>query len=51
LSEGVVHWGWAMPVDAEPANEFERGLSEALKQGIDQREALVGLLELIFLEG
>ena len=44
MSEGVVQGGWAMPVDAEPADEFERGLSEALKHGIDQREALVGLL-------
>ena len=38
-----------MPVDAQPADQFERCLREALKQCVDQREALPAFLQFSFL--
>ena len=38
-----------MPVDAQPADEFERRLGEALQDAVDQRERLPGFLQLAFL--
>ena len=38
-----------MPVSAQPADEFERRLGEALEQAVDQREGLPGFLQFRFL--
>lgn len=38
--------GWAMPMDAQPADEFERRLREALEHGVDQRQRPSRSLEL-----
>ena len=40
-----------MPVSAEPADEFERGLGEALEGLVNQGERLVGFLQFVFLLG
>ena len=40
-----------MPVSAEPADEFERGLGEALEGFIDQGKGLPGFSQFPFLLG
>ena len=38
-----------MPVSAEPADEFERGLGEALEDFVDQGQGLPGFSQFHFL--
>ena len=41
--------GWLVPVRAQPADEFERGLGEALESLVNQGERLLRLLQCGFL--
>lgn len=49
MEQGLLERGRLVPVRAEPADEFERGLGEALEGFVDQGERLLRLLQCGFL--